>query len=79
MNLKKITLEKEGEKDVQELTKKLYAVCEGKSLPIVFIALSALKTIVQASSKVMTQEELSEFNGKTGDEQKTWDHVRWGR
>ena len=79
MNLKKINLQEEGEKAVQELTKKLYAVCEGEPLPLVLLALSALKTIVQASSKVMTQEELNEFNGKTGDEQKTWDHVRWGR
>lgn len=68
MNLKKITLEKEGEKQAQELVAKLYSVCAGEPLPVVLFALRDLKQIVQLSSKVLTREEVNEFYGKTEDD-----------
>lgn len=61
MNLKKITLEKEGEKQAQELVAKLYSVCAGEPLPVVFIALAAVKIAVQGCSKVMTTGEAEEL------------------
>lgn len=76
MNLKKITLEKEGEKQAQELVAKLYSVCAGESLPVVLFALRDLKQIVQLSSKVLTREEIKEFNEKIESNQKTGSHIR---
>ena len=76
MNLKKITLEKEGEKQAQELVAKLYSVCAGEPLPVVLFALRDLKQIVQLSSKVLTREEIKEFNEKIESNQKTESHIR---
>ena len=76
MNLKKITLEKEGEKQAQELVAKLYSVCADEPLPVVLFALRDLKQIVQLSSKVLTREEIKEFNEKIESNQKTGSHIR---
>ena len=69
--------DEESKEQARKLVDELYTVCEGKKLPVVLSALDTLKTAVQLTSKVMTREEVNEFNGKAGDNQKTWDHVKW--
>ena len=67
MKVKQITLDKVGQKRVQELAEKLYKVCADESLPIVLVALATVKNSVQLASKVMTQEEGEELTKRMMD------------
>lgn len=67
MDFGTIFFDKKSKEQARELTDKLYAVCEGKTLQVVLSALDAVKTAVQLTSKVMTREEVNECYGKTED------------